>query len=186
MTGKKTVKVHKDKVEILERHPRLKVGREKFVQKALDVISVLRREGHFNGKPVEVSVVFDNGNFLRKLKKKYFGMNVSTDVVAFPQMVNPKYKIQNIKLLEVILQDMTPLGDVVISLDHAKRQAREHGHSFFDEVLYLYIHGVLHLLGFQDAPERAAKQMLEKQNCLWDNVRHAGYGKKAGRKKSTE
>lgn len=154
-----------DSIDILIRHPRRNLNRRKFLTEARTALSLLRQEGYLNGKPVEVSVVIGDDGFLRRLKKKYFGLDKATDVVAFPQHEGGQGA-----------GGRTPspvlLGDVVISLDHAKKQARENGHSYSDEVLYLFIHGMLHLLGFRDAPAVEAARMTAKQNALWDAIRH--------------
>jgi probable rRNA maturation factor len=59
------------------------------------------------------------------------------------------------------------LGDVVIAVGVAARQAREHGHSLNDELLRLLIHGVLHLLGYDHERARDAKRMRAKERALW-------------------
>lgn len=158
-----------DSIDILIRHPRRNLNRRKFLTEARTVLSLLRQEGYLNGKPVEVSVVFGTDPFLRSLKKKYFGKAYATDVVAFPLLPAPCFSP-----LPAAPCPLPPvlLGDVVISLDHAKKQARENGHSYSDEVLYLFIHGMLHLLGFRDAPAVEAARMTAKQNALWDAIRH--------------
>lgn len=172
-----------DSIDILIRHPRRNLNRRKFLTEARTVLSFLRQEGYLNGKPVEVSVVFGTDPFLRSLKKKYFGKAYATDVVAFPQEVRQKRRTKRGLTLVVNPRGSDPmhrnktlhpvlLGDIVISLDHAKKQARENGHSYSDEVLYLFIHGMLHLLGFRDAPAVEAARMTAKQNALWDAIRH--------------
>jgi rRNA maturation RNase YbeY len=59
------------------------------------------------------------------------------------------------------------LGDVVIAVGVAARQAREIGHSLNDELLRLLIHGVLHLLGYDHERARDAKRMQAKERALW-------------------
>ena len=56
-----------------------------------------------------------------------------------------------------------PLGDVVVSMDRAEAQARQRGHSLQDELSLLVIHGILHLLGYDDETEPAAAVMREKE-----------------------
>lgn len=178
-----------DHIDVLQNHPHLKINLRNFRAGAVEVISCLRREGYLNGSPVEISVVFEDDAFLRALKRKHFGKDVITDVVAFPQENREpgaesregKTNISNNRGTHSLPPAV--LGDVVISLDRAKQQAAEHGHSFSDEVLYLFIHGVLHLLGFRDSSASVAKRMLEKQNRLWDTIR-LDNGKKTGRTKS--
>ncbi len=63
------------------------------------------------------------------------------------------------------------LGDVMISTDAAKRQARERGHSLLTELKILSIHGLLHLLGFRDKNPRDQKRMWQKTDELLGLVR---------------
>lgn len=167
-----------DNIDVLKQHPRRSINRRKFLEGARCVLSLLRRERVFNGEPVEVSVVLGDDPFLRSLKKKYFGINHATDVVAFPQQEGQRAtgnrqqgrnSVQNPE--KVKNQCLTLLGDVVISLDRAWCQARDNGHSYSDEVLYLFIHGMLHLLGYRDAPVSEAARMLLKQNTILDEVK---------------
>ena len=58
------------------------------------------------------------------------------------------------------------LGDIVISLETAARQAPEHGHSLLDELLFLASHGLLHLLGWDHPDEASLTAMLQRQEQL--------------------
>lgn len=62
------------------------------------------------------------------------------------------------------------LGDVVIAVGVAARQAREIGHSLNDELLRLTIHGVLHLLGFDHELAADARRMRARERALWETV----------------
>lgn len=63
------------------------------------------------------------------------------------------------------------LGDVVIAIGVAERQARALGHSLADECLRLLIHGVLHLLGYDHARPAEARAMRAKERALWKRLR---------------
>jgi probable rRNA maturation factor len=58
------------------------------------------------------------------------------------------------------------LGDVVISVETAARQAKEHGHSLAQEIAFLLIHGMLHLFGYDDTTPAARRRMWTKQARL--------------------
>lgn len=63
------------------------------------------------------------------------------------------------------------LGDVVISLPTARRQAGEQGWSLEQEIAWLTVHGVLHLLGYEDETETAREKMLKRQEEILTMMR---------------
>lgn len=93
-----------------------------------------------------------------KLNSRYRGKKKTTDVLSFPlQQLHPGHTPRSAK--RCLQQARGPLGDVVISVQQTRRQAREFGVSFGEELLRLLIHGVLHLLGYDHehvAPRTAA------------------------------
>lgn len=62
------------------------------------------------------------------------------------------------------------LGEVIISLDTCKRQAEEKGHSFGRELAILIVHGVLHLLGWDDEDEEGWRRMMEMQEKIVSEI----------------
>ena len=58
------------------------------------------------------------------------------------------------------------LGDIFISIDHARLQAQEYGHSFYREMCFLFTHGLLHLLGFDHMKEEDEQEMFAMQDCI--------------------
>ncbi len=98
----------------------------------------------------DLSIVLTGDKKIRKLNKQFRGIDQPTDVLSFPtetKAKGPRY-----------------LGDVIISVQRGKEQAKKTGHLLDDELVLLAIHGVLHLLGYDhDAPVAKAK-MWEAQN----------------------
>lgn len=88
-------------------------------------------------KGAELSVLLCGDRLIRELHQKYFDQDTPTNVISFPQ-------------LEGEFPEVEPdvLGDVVISLETALRDASEAGQGLEDEVAYLLIHGILHLVGY--------------------------------------
>jgi len=80
---------------------------------------------------------------LRKLNLQFRGKDAATDVLSFPSGQN------------------NPLGDIAISLGHARAQAREFGHSTEDEICILLLHGVLHLLGMDHETDQGRMARAE-------------------------
>jgi len=93
--------------------------------------------------PVEVSVTFTDNEKIRELNKKFRGIDRSTDVLSFP-LFDYEGESEEPPVDELIGM----LGDIVISLEQAKKQADEYGHSFEREAAFLCVHSMLHLLGY--------------------------------------
>ncbi|HPA45959.1 MAG TPA: rRNA maturation RNase YbeY [bacterium] len=85
---------------------------------------------------VELSVSLVNDDTIQDLSRRYLDKDAATDVISFPQRDESDPTSRH-------------LGDIVISVDTARRQAALAGHSVQEEVQHLAEHGLLHLLGFE-------------------------------------
>ncbi|MCC6263658.1 MAG: rRNA maturation RNase YbeY [Bryobacterales bacterium] len=83
---------------------------------------------------------------LAELNARFRQKSESTDVLSFPAAGDPGY-----------------LGDLAISLPHARAQAREHGHSTEDEIRVLILHGLLHLMGFDHETDQGRMRRAESR-----------------------
>jgi len=113
---------------------------------------LLRAEGC--PETCEVSVLLTDDAHIAELNRHYRGTDRPTDVLAF--YTNAGLDTGSPTGESVVL------GDVVISVETAKRQADERGKSLDDELDLLIAHGVLHLLGYTDDTEEAASRMQEE------------------------
>jgi probable rRNA maturation factor len=102
----------------------------------------------------EVEVLLAGDRTLRRLNREYRGKDKATDVLSFPAA-----------------EDLAGAhgGDLAISLDTAKRQAEEHGHTLRDEVRVLLLHGLLHLSGMDHETDRG--EMAEREGALRAKLR---------------
>lgn len=116
------------------------------------VREVLRDEGYGHG--VEVSLVFVDDAYIHGLNYQYRGVDSPTDVLSFAMQEGEPMPLGGDEII---------LGDVVVSLQTAERQAVKYGHSFRREVAYLTVHGVLHLLGYDHQEEEESKIMRRKE-----------------------
>lgn len=91
---------------------------------------------------LELSLVFADDELTHSLNRDYRGKDCPTDVLSFPQ--DRKSGL---------------LGDVVISVPTARRQARAAGHPGAQEMEWLFLHGGLHLLGYDDETDAGAEEM---------------------------
>lgn len=106
---------------------------------------------------------------MRRLNHKYRGIDRTTDVLSFPQQnsYELKNKRESLDSSLVARHLPLPLGDVVINLQAAKRQAPEHGLSFNEELRWLLVHGVLHLIGYDhERSKYAERKMRSKEKEL--------------------
>jgi rRNA maturation RNase YbeY len=105
-------------------------------------------------QPLEVSLRLCTDQEIRNLNSEWRGKDQATDVLSFPQFDMP-------------LPSWAPtLGDVVISVDTAARQAEQQGHHLGDELVILLTHGVLHLLGFDDRNATERERMAQAERGI--------------------
>ena len=96
----------------------------------------------------EISVVFCDDSFIQALNAEYRGKNKPTDVLSFAQ------------------DDPQMLGDIVLSVPTAARQAEAAGWPLEHEIALLAVHGLLHLLGYDDETERGAWDMQRRTEAV--------------------
>ncbi|KAI9106530.1 hypothetical protein K1719_022058 [Acacia pycnantha] len=114
---------------------------------------------------VELSVLLCNDEFIRKLNKEWRDEDHATDVLSMSQHV-PGLKLPTLML-----------GDIVISVETAARQAQERGHTLLDEIRILLVHGLLHLLGFDhEVSEEAEAEMEREEELLLKSLGWKGKG----------
>ena len=101
---------------------------------------------------VKINLIFCDNDKLNSFKREYFNDDVLTDIVTFP--------IKNDNDLE---------AEIYISIEMAKINADEYNVSLNNEISRLIIHGVLHLIGFNDDKEDAKKIMFSKQEEIISN-----------------
>ncbi len=102
---------------------------------------------------LEFNVIFVDNDYIHKLNKDYRGIDRPTDVISFALEDHSEIKLMGNRVL----------GDIYISVEKAKEQAREYGHSFLRELSFLAVHGLLHLLGYDHMKKEEEKIMFELQ-----------------------
>lgn len=123
------------------------------------VAATLRHQGLEEG---EATLVITDDEGIRTLNFEFRDLDMPTDVLAFPGTLDESF---------VVPEGYSGyLGDVVISYPRAEEQARAAGHPVARELQLLTIHGVLHLLGLDDADEAGWRQMTEAQEEILAEV----------------
>ena len=116
---------------------------------------LLRAEGC--PETIEASILLTGDEGIRILNRDYRGIDSPTDVLAFSQTEGEDFGPDT---------GENPLGDVVISVETAARQAKEHGHTLDKEIDVLLAHGLLHLLGYDHETPQDEKKMFQRQGEL--------------------
>ena len=109
----------------------------------------------------EISVTFVDMEEIHQLNRDYREVDSPTDVLSFPQFDD---------LNDLPEEGEIALGDVVICKDKAEEQAQEFGHSFEREIIYLFVHSVLHLLGYDRMDEDEKKIMRRQEEAVMEQL----------------
>lgn len=112
-------------------------------------------------KRTEISVTFVDGEEIRELNRDYRNTDKVTDVLSFPQFDD----LNDIPEFGEIC-----LGDVVICKERAEEQAEEFGHSFEREIIYLFTHSILHLLGYDHMEEEEKQEMRAREEVVMTHL----------------
>ncbi|MCX7636100.1 MAG: rRNA maturation RNase YbeY [Syntrophales bacterium] len=132
------------------------IDRRRLRRLTNNILRLLGRDGQ------ELSIVLTDDEGIREINHLYLGRDYPTNVIAFAQnegdVPNPHPEI---------------LGDVVVSVERAQNDAREAASSVDDELIFLIIHGLLHLLGFDHEGGNAEEtaRMEEKEAELFRSLK---------------
>ena len=118
------------------------------------------------GNDCEVSVTFTDNAQIKELNAQFRNINRETDVLSFPLF---DYDGES---EEPPVDELTGmLGDVVLSLEQAQKQAKEFGHSFEREAAFLTVHSMLHLLGYDhETGEEDEADMRRRQTAILERM----------------
>ncbi|MBQ1705638.1 MAG: rRNA maturation RNase YbeY [Clostridia bacterium] len=112
----------------------------------------------------EVCIELANDEKIREYNRDHRKIDRATDVLSFP--LNDFYRGEPQEAYSGLLDPVSgrlPLGDMVISLERARAQAKEYGHSAARECAYLTVHSMLHLLGYDHVDEGQEKAAMRER-----------------------
>ncbi len=115
-----------------------------------------------------ITVTFTNPENIQKINKEYRNIDKATDVLSFP-MFEKKELENKIQEKDFLHEDI--LGDIVISIEKVKEQAKEYGHSFERELSYMLVHGFYHLMGYDHIEEEDKKEMRKKEEKVLEKLK---------------
>ena len=119
-----------------------------------------------DSEKISVSVTFVGMEEIRELNREHRGKDATTDVLSFP-MYEPE-ELEELKGLNE--EEEICLGDVVICSEQALIQSDEFGHSFERELVYLFVHSMYHLLGYDHMEENEKVVMRSKEEAAMQKV----------------
>lgn len=135
---------------------------------------ILQKAGEAEGvTDGEVDLTFVDDEQIHELNREYRGIDRPTDVLSFAMNeitdneLEIIYEIEEGEDLESV-PDV--LGDIIISVPRAKLQSEEYGHSLERELGFLFVHGFLHLLGYDHQDEASEAEMMGKQEAVLAEV----------------
>ena len=127
---------------------------EKDIRRALEKMGEL-----YALKNAEVSITLTNDAQIHEINKNYRHVDKPTDVISFALQES----------VEPLITDgpaINMLGDIIISVERARIQASDYGHSLRRELVFLTVHGMLHLLGYDHQEENERLEMEEEQRRI--------------------
>ncbi|MDD4356351.1 MAG: rRNA maturation RNase YbeY [Smithellaceae bacterium] len=140
------------KIQIENQQKRIKIDKRKIRRQINTLLKLL------NCGNMEISLTFVDDALMRQINQEYLGKDRPTNVISFP-------------LQEGEFCNINPemLGDIVISVDTAGRDAARGNLSFDEEILFLIIHGLLHLRGYnhENTSTADARKMKKKEKELY-------------------
>lgn len=144
-------------------------------QELIDLLErVLQIAGQAEGiTEGEVALTFVDDEAIHELNRDYRGIDRPTDVLSFAMNESLEEEPEIVYELEEDeeLDDLTEmLGDIIISVERAKAQSEEYGHSLEREIGFLFVHGFLHLLGYDHQDAVSEAEMMGKQEAALAEV----------------
>ena len=150
------------KVYIKNQQRLIKVNQQRITRLLTKALRLLGLHG------AELSIFFVNDIRMRILNREYRGVDRTTDVLSFPQNDNafsPHFNKGGLGGITNSERSMLNfiLGDIVINLHKANRQAMEYGTTLNEELKRLLIHGLLHLIGYDHEMGKYAERKMQKK-----------------------
>ena len=140
---------------------RKRLGQKNLKKKEIffkKICSSFPKKYQFPNKKINLTLLLSNNKCIRKLNKDFRNKNKSTDILSFP--FNKKIKISK----------ETYIGDIIISFNFMDKPKSQNLKIFREKVVKTFIHGYLHLLGFDHIENKEYKKMLNEEEKLYKSV----------------
>ncbi len=131
-------------IELYQKQKKFKIN-EEFLREKIEILKNIIKT------PIKkIFVYLVSNRMIKKLNKLFFNKNSPTDVIAF------KYRDN--------------CGEIIISVEECKKNAKIYSNTIEEEILYVLIHGILHLNGYRDYSEKEREKMFKKQNNIFYEI----------------
>jgi len=117
---------------------------------------------------LNLGVVLVGQRRIKALNKRYLGKNRVTDVLSFPQIEIKKPTKKDLQFFEG--EEEKILGEILLCPSRIRKQARRFKESFEKEIAHVFIHGFLHLLGFDHKDTKSTKEMRKKEKEILNSL----------------
>ena len=137
---------------------------EKIVKR---VVEQCFKEEKLIDSKLYISITLTTPEHIHEINKQYRDVDKETDVLSFPMF--EKNELDN-KIRNQDFEHEDVLGDIVISIEKVKEQAKEYGHSFEREFSYMLVHGFYHLMGYDHIEEKDKIIMRPKEEAILNKL----------------
>ena len=138
-----------------------KAWSKKLIKKELffkEICMLFPRKYRFLNKKITFTLLLSNNKCIKKLNKKFKNKNKSTDILSFPLSK------------KTLISKKTYIGDIIISYNFMDKPKSQNIKKFKEKVIKTFIHGFLHLLGFDHIKDNDYKRMLIEEEKIYKSV----------------
>ena len=122
------------------------------------ICNLFPRKYRFPQKKITLTLLLSNNRCIKKLNKNFRNKNKSTDILSFPFVK------------KILISKKTYIGDIIISYNFMNKPRSQNIKSFKEKVIKTFIHGYLHLLGFDHVKDKDYKIMLDEEKRIYKSV----------------
>jgi len=141
---------------------KIKINNQKIKKLVIDILKIL------NYQDFDIGIWFTTNNTIKKYNKNYRKKDKTTDILSFPFHTQLKAG----KKITIHSPDEKNLGDIIVSLEYAQKDAQEAKRSLHNHLKILLIHGICHLLGYDHKTDADYKKMQTKEALILKKLVH--------------
>ena len=123
-----------------------------------EICKFFPRKYQFPNKKITLTLLLSNNRCIKKLNKNFRNKNKSTDILSFPFSK------------KTLISKKTYIGDIIISYNFMDKPRSQNIKNFKEKVIKTFIHGFLHLLGFDHMKDKDYKRMLSEEEKIYKSV----------------